>query len=145
MTNPSIYGPWPADAESDYPEEGHAKGPNVLKLSDETEPHDRNEQLLNHWIRIACIKTLLESEAVTIQDCSELLDLDHELIAAHFKELNAIGLIDWVGNRSTKTGFQRVFRLNPAQPAKQFILGPTPRGVISPQVASEKSRESGNE
>ena len=142
MTKTSIYGPWPADTESDYPEEGSDIGPNVLNFVSETESQDRKEQLLNHGIRMACIKTLLAREWVTIQDCSELTDLDDEVIASQFKELSVIGLIDSVGNRSTKTGFQRVFNLNPTHPAMEFILGPTPRGFISPQVVSEKSHES---
>ena len=139
MTNPSIHGPWPVYAESDYPEAGAQRSSNVLDFTSKEGPAGTEEPLLKHSIRILCIKILLDREEASVRDCSEFSNLDWRLIAPRFEELRAVGLLEPAGIRFARAGFHKVFKLNLAHPAMDFILGPVPLGSIPPHVLLEKS------
>lgn len=143
MITHSIHGPWPSRAEEDYPASSAC-----LAVSEPAElPHTALSPAVNDVIRadtalrMTCIQMLREEDALTVQETADLLIEAPAAIKSQFLKLRRLGLIEQAGCRKTSAGIQAVYRLNTNNPALEFVLAPSPRGMASPHEMAERQCE----
>jgi predicted transcriptional regulator len=91
-------------------------------------------------IRIQCIKVFREEGALTLQECSDLLNLPVCLLKPQFYELRQLGILEQGGTRRTSAGNEGVYRLNESHPTLDFVFGARPEGMKSPRELLSRTR-----
>ncbi len=92
-------------------------------------------------IRIQCIKLFREEDALTMQECADLLILPMSLLKPQFHELRQLGILEQGGTRRTSAGNQGVYRLNESHRALDFVFGLKPQGMTAPQEVLNHHRK----
>jgi hypothetical protein len=140
MIRSSIHGPWPPRTEDDPP----AIRARVAASEPVAMPHTVLSPAVSEVIRtdtalrMICIQTLREEDALTEQEMADLLRQNPETIKSQFLKLRRLGLIEQAGCRKTSAGIQAAYRLNTNNPALEFVLAPMPEAVASPHEVSER-------
>ena len=140
MIASSIHGPWPSQAEDDYP----ATSTGVAAPKPVAPPHSLLSPAVNDVIRtdvalrMNCIQMLRQEDALTVQETADLLMQASEAVKTQFLKLRHLGLIEQAGCRKTRSGIQAVYRLNTKNPALEFVLAPMPKALASPHEMAER-------
>jgi predicted transcriptional regulator len=134
----SIHGPWPTRAEDDYPVSSAtlAASESVAMPHSDLTPAVHDVIRVDTALRMSCIQMLREENALTVQEAADLLISEPAAIKSQFLKLRRLGLIEQAGCRKTSAGIQAVYRLNTNNPALEFVLAPTPKGMASPHEVS---------
>jgi hypothetical protein len=134
MLSHSIYGPWPASPEFDYPKSG------PLQIEQPQSP-GRTTRLLRlpsaHFgvrrrpafsaIRMQVLRLLETVESLTHREAAQMLEIDPQIVLSQLAELQSLQLVECAGTCESDGRGHPLFSLNRSHPVLALLLGPAAR------------------